>query len=152
MRTLVVIPCGGIKIWDKVSTAGPTEARLAYKGSPFVVNLEYAEKFADQWVILSAKYGFIDGDFVIPENYNVTFIDPETDPISIARLREQVQERLTDFDCVVALGSTKYADIVTTAFEDTGIQVITPTAGLRIGISNGTVKNATITNKPFVCS
>ena len=152
MRTLVIVPCSKRKIWKKVPTIGPTKARLAYKGSPFVVNQEYAIKFADQWEILSAKYGFIDGDFVIPENYNVTFNKPETKPISIDKLKEQVQERLMDFDCVVALGSTTYANIVTTVFEDTGIKVITPTAGLQTGFANGKVKNATRTNTPFVCS
>ena len=73
MSVLVVVPCGMRKIWDMNPSAGPTPAKNAYVGAPFKVNRAYAEKFADRWVILSAKYGFIDLDFVIPENYDVTF-------------------------------------------------------------------------------
>ena len=36
------------------------------------VNRDYAEEFADRWVIVSAKYGFIDPEFVVSSDYNVT--------------------------------------------------------------------------------
>ena len=65
MKTLVIVPCGKRKIWDKNSEAGPTKARDVYTGSPFKVNREYAEKFGDPWVILFAKYGFLEPDQVI---------------------------------------------------------------------------------------
>ena len=57
--TLVIVPCGKSKIWDRDPDAGPTAARAAYVGSPFKVNREYAETFGEAWVILSAKYGFL---------------------------------------------------------------------------------------------
>jgi hypothetical protein len=35
----------------------------------FNLKKQDAERFADHWVILSAKYGFIDPDFSIPGSY-----------------------------------------------------------------------------------
>ena len=52
-----------------------------YLGAPFKVNHKYAEKIGEKWVLLSAKYGFIEPDFVISENYSVTFNDPATNHI-----------------------------------------------------------------------
>ncbi|HUG14566.1 MAG TPA: hypothetical protein VMM78_06045, partial [Thermomicrobiales bacterium] len=73
MSTLVVVPCGSAKVWDRYPNAGPTAAQDVYTGSPFVLNRHYAEQFGDSWVILSAKYGFVAPQFVIREPYNVTF-------------------------------------------------------------------------------
>ena len=87
----MIIPCGKLKIWSKNPLKGPTIAEEAYIGSPFKVNRSYAERFSDKWLILSAKYGLIAPDFIIAGNYDVTFNDPSTNPISIeelARARE----------------------------------------------------------------
>jgi hypothetical protein len=42
-------------------------------GTPFKVNREYAQRFGDSWVALSAKYGFLWLDDPISGPYNVTF-------------------------------------------------------------------------------
>jgi len=58
-------------------------------------------------LILSAKYGFIEPDFTIPGNYNVSFYDPEA--ISNAELKAQVlSKRLDQFKTVGVLGSEMY--------------------------------------------
>ena len=72
MATLVVVPCGASNLWKKHPGAGPTRAKDVYTGAPFKVNRDYAEEFADRWVIVSAKYGFIDPEFVVSSDYNVT--------------------------------------------------------------------------------
>lgn len=59
-RTLIIVPCGLAKIWDRYPETGSALARFAYTGAPFKVNCEYADHFAIRWVILSAKYGFLD--------------------------------------------------------------------------------------------
>jgi len=64
-KLLVIVPCGQAKVWKKEPNHGPIKAKFAYKSSPFAVNRKFAEKFSDKWVILSAKYGFIDPDFVM---------------------------------------------------------------------------------------
>jgi len=147
-KTLVVVPCGKRKIWKKNPDAGPTEAKDAYTGTSFKVNREYAERFADKGVILSAKYGFIEPDFVIPEDYNMTFSDKSSDPISMDSLRDQAS-RLDRFDNVVALGGIKYGDKVKIAFQETGIDVLTPTAGLPIGKAMRKVKDAVRQGQAF---
>ena len=147
-KILVVVPCGKRKIWKRNLKAGPTKAKDAYVGSPFKVNREYAEKFADEWVILSAKYGFIEPDFVIPEDYDVTFSDPSTNPISLEHLKEQAIQ-MTGFDKIVALGSAEYAEMVKRAFQETGIDVSTPTVGLNVIKAVGKVKDAIRRDQPL---
>jgi len=150
MRTLIVISCGKRKIWDENPTASPTKAQDAYTGTPFKVNKEYAEKFSGKWVILSAKYGFLEPDFVIPENYNVTFKDLSTNPISISQLRNQVkQKRLDAFDTVIVLGGRDYAQAVSKAFSGLKVTIKNPLNGLRLGKALAKVKNAIDQKKPF---
>lgn len=150
MTTLVIVPCGRAKIWDVEPKAGPTPAREAYRGAPFKVNKEYAVRFADRWVILSAKYGFIDPDFSIPANYNVTFTLSETCPITSAELQRQAgEEGLLGFQTVVALGSTTYAQMVREAFRGSAASVITPMAGLPLGRAMAEVKRAIEERRPF---
>ena len=56
--------------------AGATPAADAYTGAPFTVNREYAEASGGDWVILSAKYGFLRPTDIIPGPYEVTFKVP----------------------------------------------------------------------------
>src|SRR5262245_39923686 len=63
---LVVVPCGQKKVWDRSPSTGPTAARDVYTGPPFGINRTFAESFGQAWMILSAKYGFIDPAFMIP--------------------------------------------------------------------------------------
>jgi len=140
---LVVVPCGQGKIWDKSPNLGPMLARETYTGAPFKVNREYAERFGQRWVILSAKYGFICPDFLIPGPYNVTFKKKSTNPVTIATLREQVRAMALDsFETVVALGGKEYRVIVGAAFAGTPARVLSPFAGLPIGKGMQAIKRA----------
>ncbi len=110
---LVIVPCGKAKIWDRYPTAGPTPAERAYVGAPFKVNSDYARRTSDAWVILSAKYGFLDPVDAIPGPYNVSFKDPRSRPIEIVTLREQVEDRgLRRFDTVIGLGGKEYREVL----------------------------------------
>ncbi|MEM2851555.1 MAG: hypothetical protein QXW18_07115 [Candidatus Bathyarchaeia archaeon] len=152
MAVLVVVSCGFKKIWDLQPDAGPKPARDAYVSAFFKTNREYAEKFADRWVILSAKYGFIDPDSIIPENYNVTFKKPQTKPVSLEKLKEQIKEKnLSRFDKVVVLGGRDYVEIVRRAFGNFRVKVIAPTSGLRLGEAMAKVRRAIENNDPFDC-
>lgn len=152
MPVLVIVPCGKRKIWDRFPAIGPVRARDAYIGAPFKVNRKYAERFADRWVILSAKYGFIDPDFVIPGNYNVTFKDPRTNPISVSKLVEQIKEkRLYKYDKVIVLGGRDYVDVVRKAFSKFNVKVVAPTLGLPLGLAMAKVRKAIENNFPFDC-
>jgi len=143
LKLLVVVPCGQAKVWKKEPNHGPAKAKNAYTGAPFKVNKAFAEKFADKWIILSAKYGFIDPEFIIPKDYNVTFKRPSTDPINTDDLLKQLkQKNLNSYDIVIALGGEDYSSIVKKVFKNIS-KVIAPTEGLPIGKAMGRVKPLT---------
>jgi len=137
---LVIVPCGRSKIWKKQPHLGPTPAREAYTGAPFKVNREYAESVADRWVILSAKYGFIEPTTPITQ-YEVTFKKKNTHPISALMLREQVADLgLLRFDEVIALGGKEYRSVVEDAFAGTAVKLMFPFSGLTVGRAMRAVK------------
>ncbi len=141
--TLVIVPCGSSKVWSKNPSAGPTIARDAYVGSPFKVNRRYAECVGDQWLILSAKYGFIDPDFVLPGPYEVTFKKKSSGPIDLATLSQKIKDRrLATFDEVIGLGGKEYRHAIETAFEGTEVELQFPFAGLPIGKAMQAAKRA----------
>ena len=140
---LVIVPCGQGKIWDHDPQRGPAPAREAYTGAPFKVNREYAEHFGEQWVILSAKYGFIPPGFLIPGPYNITFKKPSTGPVSLATVRQQIQEQhLGRFSTVVGLGGKEYRAMVAQAFAGLPVTLRFPFAGLGIGLMMQATKRA----------
>lgn len=137
---LVIVPCGRSKIWKKQPHLGPTPAREAYTGAPFKVNREYAESVADRWVILSAKYGFIEPTTPITQ-YEVTFKKKNTNPVRAATLKSQVTDLgLSKFDQVIALGGKEYRRVVEEAFAGTAVKPTFPFSGLTVGSAMRAVK------------
>lgn len=148
---LVIIPCGQSKVWDDDPERGPTPAREAYTGAPFKVNRTYAERHGDRWIILSARYGFIPPDFVLPGPYNVTFKRPVTNPVDVATLRDQIRDQgLHESERVVGLGGMEYRAMIEAAFVPFGVAVEFPYAGLPIGLAMQAVKRATSLSPPAV--
>jgi hypothetical protein len=134
MKLLVIVPCGRSKAWDKHPELKGVKASEAYIGVPFRINKAFAEKFADKWMVLSAKHGFIEPDFIIPQDYDVSFSKPQTNPISLSRLKQQAEEKaLGQYDIVITLGGKNYVNIVKEVFK--GTRVIAPTEGLPIGLA-----------------
>lgn len=88
--TLVVIACGAAKVWDRHPDRGATRAADAYTGPPFRLNRAYAEAIGDGWLILSAKYGLIAPDFLIPGPYDTTFTRRSSGPVGGDLLRRHV--------------------------------------------------------------
>ena len=127
---LCVVPCGSLKIWDRYPNAGPVKAKDAYIGAFAKTCIEYAETFyPNSYVILSAKYGFLFPDELIPGNYDVTFNDPKTNPISVEELRKQAEEKgLTKYDEIVVIAGSKYVDIVERVFPEK--KIVSPLQGL----------------------
>lgn len=137
---LVIVPCGRSKIWKKQPHLGPTPAREAYTGAPFKVNREYAESVADRWVILSAKYGFIEPTTPITE-YEITFKKKNTNPVCASTLKKQVIDLgLLEFDQVIALGGKEYRRIIEEAFAGTPVTPTFPFSGLTLGKAMRAVK------------
>lgn len=141
---LVVVPCGKAKIWAKHPQAGPTAAANAYIGAPFIVNRRYAEQIGGDWVILSAKHGFLRPADAVPGPYETTFKRRSTNPISPAALREQVKQMgLGLYGEVIGLGGKDYRAAIEAAFEGTQVQLSFPFARLPIGKAMAATKLAT---------
>ncbi len=133
MRKLIVVQCGQMKIWKHNPELGIVEAKDAYISPYFKKGRAYAEKFGDKWVILSAKYGFLDPNEKI-NDYNVSFKRKNPAPIPLSKLREQVlAKRLNEFDEVIVLGGEEYLRAVRESFSGSRCKVISPFGGLRIG-------------------
>ena len=122
-------------------------ASKAYTGPSFKVNRAFAEKFSDKWVILSAKFGFIEPNFIIEEDYNVTFNDPKTNPIKTSELKRQFHEMgLKKYDRIIALGGKNYAERVTEVVGESP-KISTPSAGLGLGYGLQRIKELTLLNR-----
>jgi hypothetical protein len=73
--------------------------------------------FFTDWVILSAKYGFLRPDDIVAESYNVSFIKPSAETVSIPALQQQVNQMgLDQYQEIVVLGGKDYKERATLAF------------------------------------
>lgn len=146
---LVIVPCGKRKIWGKHPRRGPTQAAVAYTGTPFTLNRAYAEHFGDAWVILSAKYGLVEPAFMIPCPYEVSFKDPKINPIDLEELQSQVERlELHRYGVIVGLGGKEYRKAIVTAFDQYPLQLEFPFAGLPIGKMMQATKRAIHDGRP----
>jgi hypothetical protein len=117
------------------------------------VNREYAEHFGDSWVILSAKYGFLNPEDIIEGPYDVTFKRRSPPPIGEAALREQVRSRRLDrFDNIIGLGGRDYRIVVQAAFADSNVRLHFPFAGMSLGKSLQAAKRAVLIDQPLPTS
>ncbi|HDR8054891.1 TPA: hypothetical protein QCY45_005898, partial [Bacillus cereus] len=113
------IPCGKKKIWDKHSDYGPMEAKDVYI-SPFGKACQaYATMFFENWVILSAKHGFLRPSDIVLENYDLAFDSKSDEVISIEQLQKQmVDKSLLQFDEIVLLAGKKHKKVVTKLYPE----------------------------------
>ncbi|MCY8105572.1 hypothetical protein MOD07_18845 [Bacillus mojavensis] len=113
MKRLCIIPCGKKKIWDVKPDAGPVRAEDAYL-SPFHQACErYAKAFFDEWVILSAKHGFLRPNDIVSGNYDVTFGTGHAEIMTSEELRRQFCEKgFSDIEELVMLGGKKYRSVL----------------------------------------
>jgi len=126
MRNMLqIVGCTHKKIWDEVPDAlFYTEARHVYKGRGFLKALIVAKQ---PWVILSAKYGFVEPEHPICR-YDIVLGSPGS--VSDATLKAQVYQtrfwwdegrlvevRLQDFPHILPLNCNKtYVEKIRMAF------------------------------------
>lgn len=120
MNVLCIVPCGKKKIWDIEPDTKSSKAKNAYVGTFANKCKEYAEKFYPySWCILSAKYGFLFPDEVIPGNYNVCFNDKNSEIIAINELNSQIKSKNMDkYDRIIILGGKYYTETIEKIFPD----------------------------------
>lgn len=134
--TLIIVACTKMKIWDVDENAPKyVPARVAYVGNSFKKFVEWLDKNSwkekgYQWVILSAKYGYIEPWHPI-SNYNVTFNDESTGPVSDETLYRQVMfqdilpnKKLKDFKTLICIGSYVYIEKIKKSFRDVTCKII----------------------------
>lgn len=124
-NTAVIVGCTKTKIWD-MDPESPVyvPAQYAYRGQAFAEFMKIKEERLLKgrplrWLILSAKYGFIEPWHPI-SNYDVSFDDETTGPISSETLKKQAlyQKRWTQglvlnrFEEILFIGNDRYYDIL----------------------------------------
>ncbi|QDP39997.1 DUF6884 domain-containing protein [Radiobacillus deserti] len=147
---LCIIPCGNKKIWDKYGDVGPTVAKEAYVGTFHRLCETYAEHFHLDWVVLSAKHGFLYPDDWVEGPYDLSFNHKEKkDIISIQQLQDQVEQKgLAQYNSIVLLTGKKYNPIVRSCFPNHSIQYpLQDCAG--IGYMQKKLKEAIQSNQPI---
>lgn len=151
MKTLCIIPCGKRKIWNDNPNAGPTPSRDVYTGSFAKMCLKYASTFyPDSYVILSAKYGFLWPNDLIPEDYNVTFNDLPSNPISIPLMISSARFKgLLSYDQFVVIAGKNYVNMAKQVFP--GKVIINPLKGCAgNGIMINRMKSAIKNGRPIL--
>jgi hypothetical protein len=132
---LIIIPCGKKKVWDNGVTKGPVPARSAYTGTMFKLGVKLAESMKADWIVLSAKYGFILPDHLIGP-YDVTFKKKSSGPISNKELYSQVNYDhacLLGYGEIIGLGGTEYRKAIKDSFCMYKGNLTFPLAGLSMG-------------------
>ena len=90
-KELIIVPSSVMKIWD--TPQGICKFYPAYKayiGNDFLRWRKNPVSVNKPWLILSPKFGYIEPELMI-SNYNVTFDDEDTRPITDRDLRIQVK-------------------------------------------------------------
>lgn len=113
MRVLAVLPCGKKKIWDKTPDVGPMKVEDVYIGTLHRLTRQYAEIFADDWVILSGKYGFRSRYEMINEDYDITFGMKAADVVPSNILMKQIVDKgLNGYDQAIILTGKKHQQVI----------------------------------------
>jgi len=146
-KMLIILPCGKKKIWDKKPSAGRTSARYAYTSNYFKLCVQYAEKFSDEWVIFSGKYGLIEPNFMVNGSYDIRVKATEG-------IRNKIKEQLKPFISVrfssfVSLCGEDYSQILKEVLDLFGLKLYTPLEGLRIGMKQKRIKECLELNTPL---
>lgn len=111
--TLCIIPPGKRKLWDRDTAHGPAPARDAYTGTLNRKARAYAEACGYDWVILSAKHGFLLPEDIVPGNYDTAFGAANADIIPSEELARQWKKmRLDTYKRIEVLGGKKFRPII----------------------------------------
>ena len=166
VHDLVIVSCGGNKIRGEEGVlAPPIPAKDVYTSTYFKWNRQYAEKFGRHWCILSAHYGFMAPDWLMPRLYNASWsksairkMKKEGKKINPSMRCEDIRQQaslghpikfLPAMEIVV-LGGKEYTQRVKFAVDSIkGMQLLNPLDGLGIGLQIQAVKNAVERNRPF---
>ncbi|MGD6818374.1 DUF6884 domain-containing protein [Metabacillus sp. 113a] len=145
MRRICIIPCGKRKIWKDQPDHGPAKAHYAYTGIFHKLCQQYARQFYEEWIILSAKHGFLKPEDIVPGDYDLGFHMDDQDIITLLELKKQAARlRLEEADKVIMLGGKKYEPILRSLLDN---EIHFPLAGSKgIGDMQSKLKSSIVTN------
>jgi hypothetical protein len=129
-KPLYIVPCSGTK--NSRLLQEPLPARIAYNGQAFLAARKFLEAQGFDWIILSAKFGFLLPTQEIPF-YNFRFnkspIPGQWEEIK-ASMDPEVLQWILSYDRHVVLGGRLYSEH---AAEILGKPVERPLLGLKLG-------------------
>jgi len=113
MNEVCIIPCGNKKIWSIEPSRREVEAKEAYIGTFHRLCKSYADHFFDDYLILSAKHGFLRANDLVDGSYDVNFSMNTKEVITIEELKTQFSNKgLNTYDRFVVLTGKKYFPIL----------------------------------------
>lgn len=119
MKKIAVLPCGKKKIWDVNPSAGPVYAKQAYQGTLHKKCARYARFHNLYPVILSAKYGFLHPEDIVPDNYDTGF-QHHSGVISDTALTSQWHMKgFSETDTIVVLTGKKHQRVLNRVIDTT---------------------------------
>jgi hypothetical protein len=160
MSTLVIVPCGQQKVWDKNFMLPPTSAQDAYTSTLFRLHRRFAESRGACWWILSAKYGWLWPDTPI-EDYDRKFTADQLNQVCsltrdfdhlrwsnraaamLSTYRDRTGIRI---DRVVLLGGWLYREVAKRELRNLGLTIEEPFAGLDLFQTMKALKGAQLSN------
>lgn len=125
MTTIALVGCSARK--RKVLS----QAEDLYIGTLFRLSRLWAERFADRWLIISAKLGIVEpSQLVIPYKLNLKKLSKRERESWVLRTREELRKRVAPGDRFILLAASEYGRC---ASDIDGCEVVEPMRGLRIG-------------------
>lgn len=134
-KTIALVSCVGKK--HKASLP----AKELYISDWFHKASFYAEQYADQWFILSAKHHLLDPNKVI-KTYDVTLnrVNTQSRKAWAQRVLEDLNKNINPGDKVIILAGAKYREYLVDPLRAMGCIIDIPMEGLRIGEQLGWLK------------
>jgi len=109
---LLIIPCSKMKVWNKNPEIKHVKAKNVYISPYFKLCKALAESIDARWLIFSAKYGLISPEFIIPNNYDISF-NRNYDNEIISKIIKQAEEHeIYNFNKIYSFCGENYNKIL----------------------------------------
>ena len=127
-KTVALVSCVSKK------NKSPMPAGELYCSDLFEKMSAYAKKNADEWYILSAKYGLLSPDTVIaPYNQTLNNMSSQSRLEWGRKVANDLKQILTPGDHVIILAGEKYREHLVGPIRRMGCDITIPMEGLRFG-------------------
>jgi len=127
-KTIALVSCVSKK------NKSPMPAGKLYSSDLFHKMSTYAKKNADEWYILSAKFGLLSPETVIaPYNQTLNNMSSQSRLVWSRKVVESLKQILTPGDSVIILAGMRYRENLLDPIRKMGCDISIPMEGLRFG-------------------